>query len=99
MYECDNNQMPYWNFGPLIKHGSHRTNFIIFTFISENKTISEVSIKSGTKWFLLTWEERVKCKIDDEKNEKKRWILESLEWVFKVQMGYPNHAWTQLTIE
>jgi hypothetical protein len=25
---------------------------------------------------------------------KKKWIWESLEWVFKVQMWYPNHAWT-----
>ncbi len=28
--------MPCWNFGPLIKHGSHWINFIVRTFISEN---------------------------------------------------------------
>jgi len=46
MYECDKNQMPYcnvkkfkkpnfWGFWPLIEHGPHWINFIIFTFISE----------------------------------------------------------------
>jgi hypothetical protein len=37
MYEFDQNQMPYYSsFGPLIEHGPHWINFIIFTFISEN---------------------------------------------------------------
>jgi hypothetical protein len=29
-----------------------------------------------------------------EKKKKKRWIWESLEWVLRIQMWYPNHAWT-----
>jgi hypothetical protein len=47
LYECDNNQMPYYNvknfknqifgnFGPLIKLGLHWISFTIITFISEN---------------------------------------------------------------
>ncbi len=43
MYECDKNQMPYYNvksfFGEFwaidIEHGSHWINFTILTFISE----------------------------------------------------------------
>jgi len=30
----------------------------------------------------------------EKKKKKKRWIWESLEWVLKIQMWYPNHAWT-----
>jgi hypothetical protein len=48
MYECDKNQMPYYNikyflnenfenFRPFIKHGPHWINFTILTFISEKK--------------------------------------------------------------
>jgi hypothetical protein len=46
MYECDKNQMFYYNlkdsksqifhnFEPLIEHGPHWINFIIFIFINE----------------------------------------------------------------
>jgi len=48
MYECDKNQVPYYNykiskneiygnFKPLIEHGPYWINFTIFTLISEKK--------------------------------------------------------------
>jgi hypothetical protein len=62
MYECDKNQMPYYNskdqifrnFGPLIEHGPHWINFTILTFISEKKKTLKAYIKFGTKLIRLT---------------------------------------------
>jgi hypothetical protein len=42
------------NFEPLIEHGPHWINFIIFTLTSEKKKTLEVYIKFGTKLFYLT---------------------------------------------
>ncbi len=82
MYECDKNQMTYYNvklfkkstfeiFEPLIEHGPHLINFIILTFISENNRYLRDLHKIWTKLFHLTWEKKVKCKTNYGKNEKK----------------------------
>jgi len=50
MYEFDQNQMPYYSsFGPLIEHGPHWINFIIFTFISENNRYFKSLFNIGKK--------------------------------------------------
>jgi hypothetical protein len=94
MYEFDKNQMPYCpSFGPLIKHGPHWINFTIFNFISENNRYFKDSYKIWYKIISFDMEKRVKCKISHGK-VKTKWIWESLEWIVRVQMWYPNHAWT-----
>jgi hypothetical protein len=44
------------NFGPLIEHGPHWINFIIFTFISEKKEVITLDayVKFGANIFHLT---------------------------------------------
>ncbi len=60
MYKCEKNQVPYCNvkiskseisenFGPLIKHGPHWINVIIFIFISENNRYSKCLYKIWNK--------------------------------------------------
>jgi hypothetical protein len=55
MYDCDKNQVPYYNvkgfkneifdnFGPSIEHGPHWINIIIYTFISEKIKSTRVYI-------------------------------------------------------
>jgi hypothetical protein len=80
----------YRNFGPFIEHGLPWINFTILTFISETIDTLEVYIKFWTKLFCLTCEKNVKCKIGHRNSEKKMNV-----GVLKVQMWYPNHAWTQ----
>jgi hypothetical protein len=70
IYECDKIQVLYkcnvkifkkWNFKkirPLIEHGPHWINFIIFTCISEKRNILETYIKFETKLLFFTWEKR-----------------------------------------
>jgi hypothetical protein len=65
IYECDTNQMFYYNvkclknenfenFGPFIEHGTHWINFNILTFINEKIDILNTYIKFEKKLFYLT---------------------------------------------
>jgi hypothetical protein len=60
MYECDKNQVPYynvksfkkwifWEFGPLIEYGPYWINFITLTFISEKNRYSRCLYKIWNK--------------------------------------------------
>jgi hypothetical protein len=69
-YECDSNLMPYWNFGPSIKHGTHWINFIILTFINENNKYFRCLYKIWNKIISFDMRKKVKCKLDHGKSGK-----------------------------
>jgi hypothetical protein len=82
MYECDNNQTPYYNvkvsknqnfgnFGPLVTHGLHWINFIILTFISQNNRYFRGLYKIWNKIISFDMKKKVKCTTCHGKNEKK----------------------------
>jgi hypothetical protein len=49
MYKVSKNEI-LGNFGPLIEHGPHWINFIIFTFISENNRYFQCPYKIWRKF-------------------------------------------------
>jgi len=89
MYECDKNQMPYYNvkcfkisnlksFGPLIEHGPHWINFTILTFLSEKNRYFRGLYKIWNKINSLTWEKR--WNVREEKSEFESSWSESLRF-------------------
>jgi hypothetical protein len=61
----------FGNFGPLIEHGSHWINFIIFNIISVKNRYFKSLYKIWNKIISFNIKKRVKCKIGYGKNEEK----------------------------
>jgi hypothetical protein len=61
----------FWYFGPLVKHGPHWINFIILTFISENKIKFKGLYKIWNDIISFDMKKKVKCKTNHEKTKEK----------------------------
>jgi hypothetical protein len=82
MYECDNNQTPYYNvkvskkknfgnFGPLVTHDLHWINFIILIFISQNNRNFRGLYQIWKKIISFDMKKKVKCMTCMGKMKKK----------------------------